>query len=102
MANVDVGYNFILLEALQPNFVYVESNLTRDANVDNYFSLELAQKYVIKLGEYFYLGRIKAMIVCPSSEDLMAIKGVVNADNFVCGTKKDKTSSQKFELKLNF
>ena len=100
--NICLGHNFLTLEAFQPHLVYVEANLhknKRENNSDNYFPLAANTKYLPRIGEFFFIGRIKAVVGNGLSRELMQMNYIVNRELFV---SRSQLSNQIQERESQF
>jgi hypothetical protein len=93
IANIRVGYNFLTLEAFHPHLLYVESNLTKghsSQQIDNYFPLSSNTQYLPRIGEFFFIGRIKAAIGMAGRHELLQMKNIENAAAFGVNFQHEK------------
>jgi hypothetical protein len=58
--------------------------------VDNYFLLAINTQYLPRMGEFFFIGRIKAVIAAPPLHELRLMKSIVNAASFQAGKTEEE------------
>jgi hypothetical protein len=66
---------------------------SKDALSDNYFPLPTNTQAIPKLGEFFFIGRMKAVIAAPPLHELAMLKDVANATLFDLRLKEQRINA---------
>ena len=69
--------------------VYIEGNLRGIPSADNFFPLTPNSMYLPKIGDHFFIGRIKAIVGVASMKEYALMRNIINKDLFKVEEMKD-------------